>query len=67
MVAANSDLAIVRFDEGKGFEADTTVSVAVRKEDTELKDALDKALSDISVDERNKLMEEAVERQPANE
>lgn len=67
VVAANSDLAIVRFDEGKGFEADTTVSVAVRKEDTELKDALDKALSDISVDERNKLMEEAVERQPANE
>jgi len=67
VVAANSDLAIIRFDEGKGFEADTTVSVAVRKEDTELKDALDKALSDISVDERNKLMEEAVERQPANE
>ncbi len=67
VVAANSDLAIVRFDEGKDFEADTTVSVAVRKEDTELKDALDKALSDISVDERNKLMEEAVERQPANE
>ncbi|WP_036612347.1 transporter substrate-binding domain-containing protein [Oribacterium sp. P6A1] len=66
VVAANSGLAIVRFEEGKGFTADTTVSVAVRKEDTELKDQLEKALSEISADERNSLMEAAVERQPAN-
>lgn len=66
VVAANSGLAIVRFEEGKGFTADTTVSVAVRKEDTELKDQLEKALSEISKDERNSLMEAAVERQPAN-
>lgn len=67
VVAANDDLAIVRFDEGKGFEADTTVSIGVRKEDTELKDQLDKALADISTDERNQLMEDAVNRQPATE
>lgn len=67
VVAANSDLSIVRFDEGKGFEADTTVSIAVRKDDTELQDALEKALGDISTDERNELMEAAVERQPASE
>ncbi|MEE0954771.1 MAG: transporter substrate-binding domain-containing protein [Eubacterium sp.] len=67
VVAANDDLAIVRFDEGKGFEADTTVSIGVRKEDTELKDQLDKALADISTDERNQMMEDAVNRQPATE
>lgn len=67
VVAANSDLSIVRFAEGQGFEADTTVSVAVRKEDTDLKDQLEKALADISTDERNQLMEDAVNRQPATE
>ncbi|MBP3240885.1 MAG: transporter substrate-binding domain-containing protein [Oribacterium sp.] len=66
VVSANSGLAIVRFEEGKGFTADTSVSVAVRKEDTELKEQLEKALSEISTDERNSLMEAAVERQPAN-
>ncbi len=66
VVAANSDLAIVRFDEGKNFDADTSVSIAVRKEDTDLKDQLNKALSEISTDDRNKLMEDAVNRQPAN-
>ncbi len=67
VVAANPDLAIVRFAEGKGFDADTSVSIAVRKEDTDLKDQLDTALTAISTDERNELMEAAVERQPANE
>ena len=66
VVSANSGLAIVRFEEGKGFTADTSVSVAVRKDDTELKEQLEKALSEISTDERNSLMEAAVERQPAN-
>jgi putative lysine transport system substrate-binding protein len=65
VVAANKDLAIVRFASGKGFEADTTVSVAVRKTDTELKEQLETALSKISESDREKLMEEAVNRQPA--
>lgn len=67
VVAANPDLSIVRFAEGKGFDADTTVSIAVRKEDTGLKDQLESALSAISTDERNQLMEDAVDRQPASE
>ena len=67
VVAANSDLSIVRFDEGKGFDADTTVSIAVRKDDSDLQAQLEKALGDISTDERNELMEAAVNRQPATE
>ena len=65
VVAANPDLAIVRFAEGQGFDADTTVSIAVRKGDDELKNQLETALASISTDERNQLMEDAVERQPA--
>lgn len=65
VVAANPDLSIVRFAEGKGFEADTTVSIAVRKEDTDLKDALNAALAEISTSDRETLMEDAVNRQPA--
>lgn len=67
VTAANSDLSIVRFGEGKGFKADTTVSIAVRKNDTKLLSSLDKALSNISDDEREEIMEAAVSRQPANE
>lgn len=66
-VTANPDLAIVRFEEGKGFEADTSVSIAVRKEDTDLKDQLDEALAEIDDDERVEIMQAAVERQPAND
>ena len=65
VVAANKDLAIVRFASGKNFDADTTVSVAVRKTDTDLKDALNAALKNISTSDREQLMEAAVNRQPA--
>ena len=67
VVSANPDLAIVRFAEGKGFEADTSVSIAVRKSDDELLNALQDALKTIDTDTRNTWMEEAVNRQPANE
>lgn len=66
VVAANKDLAIVRFASGKNFDADTTVSVAVRKSDTDLKDALNAALKNISTADRTALMEAAVSRQPAS-
>lgn len=67
VIAANDDLAIVRFDEGKGFEADTSVSIAVRKSDDELLESLQEALATIDTDTRNEWMEEAVNRQPAGE
>lgn len=31
VIAANPDLTVVQFDEGKGFEADTTVSIALKE------------------------------------
>lgn len=67
VVSANPDLAIVRFAEGKGFKADTSVSIAVRKNDDKLLNALQDALKTIDTDTRNTWMEEAVNRQPANE
>ncbi|MEG2038174.1 MAG: transporter substrate-binding domain-containing protein, partial [Oscillospiraceae bacterium] len=65
VVASNPDLAIVTFEKGKGFEADTSVSIAVKKGNTELKDALQKALDTLPQDQRLDWMGAAVERQPA--
>jgi hypothetical protein len=62
---ANPDLTIVRFAEGQGFTANTTVSIAVRKTDPEFQAQLEGALSQITEEERNQMMEAAVERQPA--
>lgn len=67
VISANPDLAVVRFAEGKDFKADTSVSIAVRKNDDELLNALQDALKTIDTDTRNTWMEEAVNRQPASE
>ena len=67
VVSANPDLTIVEFAEGEGFEVDTSVSIAVAKENTELLNAIQEALDSISVDERLSIMEAAVNRQPAVE
>lgn len=67
VVAANSDLAIVEFLEGHGFNVDTSVSIAVNKENTELLNSIQKVLDTISTEERLSIMEAAVNRQPAVE
>ncbi len=67
VVAANPDLAMVRFEEGHGFEADSSVSIGVAKNNTDLKDKLQSALDTISEDERQQMMQDAVDRQPAAE
>jgi len=67
VVAANPDLIIVQFEKGKGFDADTTVSVAVKHGNTKLKEAIEGVLEKISQDERNQIMQAATERQPASE
>ena len=65
IVASNSDLTYVTFKDGHGFKADTSVSIAVKKGNTELLDKIQKALNSISEDERQQIMLEAVKRQPA--
>jgi putative lysine transport system substrate-binding protein/putative lysine transport system permease protein len=65
VVAANPDLAIVMFEEGKGFVIDTSVSIAVAKENTDLLNAIQNALDKISEADRLQIMQDAVSRQPA--
>ena len=65
IVASNPDLTYVTFKDGNGFKADTSVSIAVKKGNTELLDKIQKALNSISEDERQQIMLEAVKRQPA--
>ena len=67
VVAANPDLAIVQFEGDQGFVVDTSVSIAVAKENTELLDKIQSALNNIPDAERLAIMEDAVNRQPAIE
>ena len=67
VVTSNPNLAIVRFAEGQGFQADTTVSIAVKKGNTQLLSEVQAALDTIDTDTRNQWMTDAVSRQPANE
>ncbi|MBQ6216369.1 MAG: transporter substrate-binding domain-containing protein [Erysipelotrichaceae bacterium] len=67
VVAANPDLAIVSFAEGNGFVVDTSVSIAVAKENEALLNDIQAALDSISEADRLSIMEAAVNRQPAIE
>ena len=67
----NTDLTIIVPDESDAFEGDkemTNVCIATRKDDTELRDKLQKAMDDIGWSDKAKmdeLMTKAVELQPA--
>ncbi len=67
VTSANSDLTFIQFEKGKGFagEEDATVSIAVSKENSELQARIQEILDKISEEERNSIMQAAVERQPA--
>lgn len=70
VVAANPELTYVRFEAGSGFtdeNGDATVSIAVSKDKPELLQQLQTALDTISEEQRNDMMQAAVERQPAGE
>ena len=67
--AANPDLTYIVFDAESGFTyaaGDVTVSIGIRKDDTDLKDAVNSALARISEDDRLNLMESAILNQPMN-
>ena len=67
IIEANDDLTYVQFVKGKGFEADTSVSIAISKDNPELLKQVEEALSNISVDERNNIMQEAIAEKPSGE
>lgn len=66
VVEANDDLTIVHFDEGKGFDIDTSVSIGLKEgsRDSEFFNQVQKALDNISTDTRNQWMSEARDSQP---
>lgn len=69
IVEANPDLTYVTFDEGKGFDVDTTVSIGLKNDtrDSEFFKSVQSALDGISEDERADLMLEAVDRAPTGD
>ncbi|MGI6192457.1 MAG: transporter substrate-binding domain-containing protein [Christensenellales bacterium] len=69
-MAANPELTFVEFAEGKGFETskeDVAISVAVKKGSSELLASINEALKNISREDREAMMNAAVENQPVNE
>jgi len=70
IVGTNPSLKIISFTAGNGFETsfeDTTVSVAVRKNDSELLNTINTVLSKLNEETRSNWMKDAIERQPEGE
>jgi ABC-type amino acid transport substrate-binding protein len=70
IVGTNPDLKIITFTEGNGFETsfeDTTVSVAVRKDDADLLTTVNTVLTNLTEETRSEWMRDAIERQPEGE
>lgn len=67
VTATNPDLKYITFESGKGFEADTSVSIAVKKDNTALLDAVQGAIDTIDEKTRQQWMIDATSRQPAQE
>ena len=66
---SNPDLTFVEFSEGNGFEAspeDVAIAVAMKKGNTLLPD-VNKALSGLSRDKRQELMDSAIANQPVSQ
>ncbi|MFV0394493.1 MAG: ABC transporter permease subunit [Coprobacillaceae bacterium] len=69
IIATNPNLSYVEFEPGKGFNidlTDTSVSIAVNKENTELKAKVQSVLDDFSDDEKKEMMDDAIDRIPAS-
>lgn len=69
VIEANPDLAIVKFDEGKGFDIDTTVSIGLKEgsRDSAFYKEIEQSLSGITSETRDQWMREARETQPKTE
>lgn len=69
IVEANPDLTYITFEDGKGFDVDTTVSIGLKNDtrDSEFFKSVQSALDSISEDQRNEWMLEAVNTAPTGE
>lgn len=67
VISSNPDLTYVTFEAGKGFEVDSSVSIAIAKNQPDLLEQVSASLSKIDEKTRNELMLSAVKRQPAGE
>jgi putative lysine transport system substrate-binding protein len=66
-VFANPKLKVLNFAEGKGFKTsqeDVEIGIAIKKGNTELKTALDKVLGGMKPADFDKMMDEAIQKQP---
>ena len=69
VVSANSDLTYITFEEGHGFDIDTSVSIALKEgsRDTDTFKEVQSILDAISLEEREEMMALATANQPASE
>ena len=64
---ANNDLVMVTFPEDKGFKTsveDVEIGIAIKKGNKELADSMNKVLGTMTADDFNKIMDEAIKKQP---
>lgn len=64
---ANPDLTMVTFPEGQGFKTskeDVEIGIAIKKGNKELADAMNKVLGGMTEADFNKIMDEAIKKQP---
>ncbi len=69
MVLSNDNLTYVRFEHENGFNVDlndTSVSIAVNKNNKELQQEINEILSNLSNEKKQLLMEEAIQRIPTS-
>lgn len=66
VIAQNKDLVMITFEQGKGFDVDPSVSVAMKKgsKSGELFEKIQKIIDGITAKEQEELMKKAVEMQP---
>ncbi len=64
---ANPELTVLNFSEDKGFKTsreDVEIGIAVKKGNKELKDAMDAVLGKMTAADFDKMMDEAIQKQP---
>ena len=64
---ANPELTVLQFPEDKGFKTskeDVEIGIAIKKGNKELKDAMDAVLGKMTPADFDKMMDEAIQKQP---